>query len=90
MWSRAHQPCVGIDIGEHHLGAGEADGVGGGEERDRGHHRRIARTEPDAHGGEVECRRATGTSHRTGRAHGFGKRALEGGDGCAGRQVRAA
>ena len=86
---RAHQARVGIDIGEHHLGTGEPDRVGGGEEGDRGHDRRIARTEPDAHRREVECRRAAGTDHRAGRIHGIGKRALEGCDGGAGRQVRA-
>ena len=87
---RAHQSRVGIDIGEQHLGTCQADGVGGGEEGDRGHDRGVARTEPDAHGGEVERRRAAGTGHRVRRIHGLGKGALKRHHGRAGGQKIAA
>ena len=86
----AHQSGIGIDIGEQHLGAGQADGVGGGEEGDRRHDRRIAGSEPDAHRGEVQRRGAAGAGEGAGRVNRLGKRALEGGDGRACRQGLAA
>ena len=60
MWFGAHQSGIGIDIGEQHLGAGQANGIGGGEKGDRRHDRGIAGSEPDAHRGEVQRRGAAG------------------------------
>ena len=87
---RPHQPGIRVDVGEHHLGAGQANRVGGGEEGDRGNHRRIPPPELKAHGGEVKRRRAVGARHRVGRTHRRGECALEGGDGRAGGEEAAA
>ncbi len=52
------QPVVRIDIGEDDFGAGHAHGIGGSEEGDGWHDRRIARPEFKGEAGEMQRRRA--------------------------------
>ena len=90
MWSAPMSPVSGSTSANTTSAPVRTDGVGGGEEGDGGNNRRIARSEPDAHGGQVKRCRAVGADHCAGRAYDRGEGALEGCDDRAGGQGIAA
>ena len=66
--ARAHQPAVGIDIGEDDVRAGMMRCVGGGEKGQARHHHAVAGCEVEGERRQVERRGAARTRHRVARA----------------------
>ena len=85
-----HEAALGIDVGEHHLGAAEARGIGGGDEGDGGHDHGLAGLQLEREAGQVQRRGAVGAADGVRGARALRERRLEAADGGTGGEPVAA